>query len=81
MDGTARTTENWARMLSDLLEHIEQHGSVRGLLVPNQGKQRLVTAAIERGLIVWDKTVGKYYLTATGSARLASARHKIATST
>ena len=81
MDGAVRTTENWARMLSDLLEYIEQHGSVRGLLVPNQGKQRLVIAAIAKGLIVWDKTLAKYNLTTTGRARLAKYRHKIATAT
>lgn len=38
-------------------------------------------AAIEEGLIVWDKTIGKYDLTTIGRARLAEYRHKIATAT
>jgi hypothetical protein len=59
MGRMARATENWARVCGDMLEYIELHRSFRGLLVPRQGKQKLMDAAIEEGLIVWDKTIGK----------------------
>jgi hypothetical protein len=81
MGVTARSRVNWARMCGDTLEYIELHGSLRGFLVPRQGKQDLMNAAIEEGLIVWDKIIGKYDLTTTGSARLEEHRHKIATAT
>jgi hypothetical protein len=81
MGGNGRAPENWAQMCGVVLEYIETQGSFRGLLVPNQGKQKLVITAIEEGLIVWDKTLGKYDLTAAGRARLVEYRHKIATAT
>ncbi len=76
MGGDGRAPENWARRCGVVLEYVEQHGSFRGLLVPDQGKQRLVLAAIEEGLIVWDRTLGRYDLTSTGRARLTEYRHK-----
>ncbi len=36
-------------------------------------------AALEQGLIVWNKSVGKYELTGFGHKHLEEYRHKIAT--
>jgi hypothetical protein len=81
MSVTTRARVKWARLRGDVLEYIELHGSLRGFLVPHQGKQELMNAAIEEGLIVWDKIIGKYDLTTTGGARLEEHRHKIAAAT
>jgi hypothetical protein len=50
MSVTARARVKWARLCGDALEYIELHGSLRGFLVPHQGKQELMNAAIEEGL-------------------------------
>jgi len=46
---------------------------------PHQEKFVLMQAAIEQGLIIWNKVAGKYELTALGHKPLEQERHKIAT--
>jgi hypothetical protein len=66
-------------MSAAMLEHIEERGSLKGFPAPRREKLTLVKAAIEQGLIVWNKTTDKYELTTFGYRRLEEHRHKIAT--
>jgi hypothetical protein len=62
-----------------VLEHIEKRGRLQGFPAPPREKLALMKSAIEHRLVVWDKAVGKYELTAVGHERLVEERHKIAT--
>ena len=46
---------------------------------PRQYKLALMNAAVERGLVVWNKMLDKYELLGFGHKRLKEYRHKIAT--
>ena len=52
---------------------------LQGFLAPRQYKLALMNAAVEQGLVVWNKTVDEYELLAFGHKRLEEYRHKIAT--
>jgi hypothetical protein len=54
-------------------------GSLRVFPAPRQYKLALMNAAVERGLVVWNKMLDKYELLGFGHKRLKEYRHKIAT--
>ncbi len=67
------------QMSGNVLEHVEKCGSLQGFWASRREKLALMKAMTTQGLIVWNKTIGKYELTAFGHKRLEEYRHEIAT--
>jgi len=68
-----------AEVSGAVLGHIEERGRLHGFAVPRGDRLLLMEAALEQGLIVWNKSVGNYELTGLGHKRPEEYRHKIAT--
>jgi len=68
-----------AEVSGAVLGHIEERGRLHGFTVPRRDRLLLMKSALEQGLIVWNKSVGKYELTGFGHKHLEEYRHKIAT--
>ena len=58
--------------LGSALQHIGEHGDLRGLADSRTAKLALIKTAQQHGLAVWDKSRGRYQLTAEGYRRAAA---------
>ena len=81
MNGKQGRQKASPQMILAALEHIEKRGSMQGYLTLRRERLTVMKAVTEQGLVVWNKSVAKYELTARGYKRLEEYRHKIATVT